>query len=58
MNQHPFLRGVGLGALAGAAIALGLSMAPKDRTTVKRSARRAARAVGDAVEDMTDALGM
>lgn len=59
MNHHPFLRGIGLGALAGAAIAIGLTMKnPKNRSAVKQGARRAAHAMSDAVEDMTDALGM
>ena len=58
MSHHPFWRGVGLGALAGAAIAVGLSMTPKDRNAVKRSARRAARAGEHAVEDVTDSIGI
>ena len=42
MNHHPFLRGIGLGALAGAAIAIGLTMKnPKNRSAVKQGARRA-----------------
>ena len=58
MNHHPFLRGMGLGALAGAAIAIGLTAAPKNRSAIKRGARKAAHAVSDAMEDMADALGM
>ncbi len=58
MNQHPFLRGIGLGALAGAALALGLTMTPKEKNNVRRGARRAARNLSHAVEDMTDAMGL
>lgn len=53
MSEHPFMKGMGLGMLAGAAV--GMSMV-KNEKTLKRKAKRTAQSVGNLVEDATDAL--
>lgn len=54
MSQHPFLGGMGLGMLAGAAVGVAMSSQKKD---LKRKARKAMRTVGDLAEDLTDTMG-
>ena len=54
MTGAKFLCGMGLGILAGTA--LGISMAPRKRR-IQRAAERAIRTAGEAMEDLTDALG-
>ena len=54
MTGSNFLCGMGLGILAGAA--LGMSLAPRKKR-IQRAAERAIRTAGDAMEDLTDALG-
>ena len=59
MNQHPFLSGIGLGVLTGAALTIGLTATTrKNRHNIKRRAHRAAHHLGRAVEDMTDTIGL
>ncbi|MCC8122898.1 MAG: hypothetical protein LIO58_05110 [Oscillospiraceae bacterium] len=53
MRMHSFISGIGLGAMVGAAVVIGMNMTPRQRQEVKRGTARAARAVGDAVEDMS-----
>ena len=49
MNHHPFLGGVGLGMLAGAALSMAIAPKKKD---LKRTARKAMRTMGDLAEDL------
>lgn len=53
MNEHPFMKGIGLGMLAGAAV--GMTMM-KNEKAIKRKARKTAQSVGHMVEDATDAI--
>ena len=50
-----FFAGMAVGLAAGPAI--GMTMAPS-RWEIKRAAHRAAKSVSDAVETLTDAMGM
>ena len=54
MTGSQFLFGMGLGILAGTA--LGMSMAPRKKR-IQRAAEKAVRTAGEAMEDLTDALG-
>lgn len=54
MNEHPFMKGMGLGMLAGAAV--GMTMMKNERT-LKRKAKQAARSMSNMVENATDAIG-
>ncbi|MCI8594072.1 MAG: hypothetical protein HFF09_02305 [Oscillospiraceae bacterium] len=54
MSYSKFLCGMSLGLMAGAAI--GMSMAPRKRR-IKRAAEKVVRTAGEAMEDLTDALG-
>ncbi|WP_202621143.1 hypothetical protein [Pseudoflavonifractor sp. 524-17] len=54
MTQHPFLEGIGLGLVAGAALTM--AAAPK-KNELKRKARKAMRSVGDLADDLTDSMG-
>ena len=57
MTKHEFLRGMGMGMVAGAA--LGMAMAPKKRKmNLKKAAGRAIQTVGEAVENISDAMDM
>ena len=51
MSEHPFMKGVGLGMLAGAAV--GMTMM-KNEKAIKRRAKKTAQSVGHLVEDATD----
>ena len=53
-NQN-FVCGVGLGMVAGAAVAM--TMMPK-RKSVKKAAEKAMRTMGEAVENFTEALNL
>ena len=53
MSDHPFLRGVGLGMLAGAAV--GATMM-KNEKTIKKAAKRTVKTVGRLAEDAADTL--
>ena len=53
MEHNPFMRGMGLGMLAGAA--LGLAVSP-GRKTVKRKAAKAARTMEDMAENISNAM--
>ena len=54
MTQHPFLKGMGLGVLAGAAVSA--VMVPKKKQ-IERTAKKAMRTVGGLAEDLTDSMG-
>ncbi len=51
MNEHPFLRGMGLGMMAGAAV--GAVMMKKEKN-LKQVAHRTAKNVGRLAEDAAD----
>lgn len=56
MKNSEFLRGMGLGLMAGAT--LGFAVAPKKKQShMKSTAGKAIRAVGDVVEQISDAMG-
>lgn len=53
MNEHPFLKGVGLGMLTGAAV--GATMM-KNEKNIKKAAKRTVKNVGRLAEDAADTL--
>lgn len=53
MNDHPFLRGVGLGMLAGAAAGAAMM---KNEKTIAKAAKRTVRQAGRLAEDAADTL--
>lgn len=53
MAEHPFMKGVGLGMLAGAAV--GATMM-KNEKALKRSAQKTVKAAGRLAEDAADAV--
>ena len=55
MTNHQFMRGVGFGMVAGAA--LGIAVATKEKS-VRRTADKAMKVMGDAADHLTDAMGM
>jgi len=55
MEKYDFFRGMGIGLVTGAAI--GVAMMPKKKS-LKSSAGRTIRAVGDVVENISSAMGM
>ncbi len=57
MNNMDFIKGVGVGVIAGATI--GMAAAPKKKGSSSKSfAGKALRAAGDIVENISDAMGM
>ena len=55
MNTKGVLSVLGIGMAAGAA--LGMALKPKDQAMIKQKAGQAARFVGDAMENISDAMG-
>ena len=55
MKKHPFLQGVGLGMVAGSV--LGMMAAPKKKS-MKRTAEKMVRNLGEAVENLSDTMGL
>ncbi len=53
--EHGFLKGVGLGMMAGAA--MGMTMAPKKRNDLKKTAKKAMKTMGQTMEDISENLG-
>ncbi len=53
MSDHPFLRGIGLGVLAGAA--MGATMM-KNEKNIKKAAKHTVKTVGRLAEDAADTL--
>lgn len=51
MSEHPFLKGIGLGMMAGAAV--GATMMKKEKA-IKQTARRTVKNVGRLAEDAAD----
>lgn len=57
MNNMDFIKGMGIGVIAGATI--GMAVVPKKKgTNAKSFAGKALRAAGDIVENISDAMGM
>jgi gas vesicle protein len=54
MAHNPFLRGVGLGMLAGAVVGMVVSPGKKE---LKQTANKAVQAVGNAADMLSDAIG-
>jgi len=55
MKEHGFLKGMGLGMVAGAA--LGAAMMPKRKPSLKRAAGKAMKTVGQVMEDLSGDMG-
>lgn len=55
MRNHQFMSGIGLGIMAGAM--LGVAVATREKN-VRRTADKAMKAVGEAAEHLTGAIGM
>lgn len=55
MEKMDFFRGMGIGLVTGAAI--GVAMMPRKRS-LRNSAGKTIRAVGDVVENITSAMGI
>lgn len=55
MNAKGILSALGIGVAAGAA--LGMALKPKDQAMIKQKAGQAARFVGDAMDNLSDAMG-
>ena len=56
MEQHHFLKGMGLGMAAGAALAM--AVAPRKKSNLKKAAGRAIKTVGEVVENISEAIDM
>ncbi len=56
MTKHQFMSGIGIGAIAGAA--LGMAMSTSKRREIKRAADKAIKAVGEVMENISDNVGM
>lgn len=56
MKQHEFAKGMTMGVMAGAA--MGMMLAPRKRTNVKRAAEKAMKTVGQVMEDLSDEMGL
>lgn len=54
MAHNHFMRGVGLGMLAGAIVGMAVSPGKKE---LKRTANKAVQAVGTAADNISDAIG-
>ena len=55
MKEHNFVKGMGLGMIAGTA--LGVAMAPKKKTSMKKAAGKAMKTVGQVMENISDEMG-
>lgn len=56
MKQHEFAKGMTMGVMAG--MAMGVMMAPRKKTNVKRAAEKAMKTVGQVMEDLSDEMGL
>ena len=54
MKQHEFAKGMTMGVMAGAA--MGVMLAPRKRTNVKKAAEKAMKTVGQVMEDLSDEM--
>ena len=55
VHEHAFIKGVGLGALAGAAI--GMAMVPRKKVNMRKAAGKAMKTVGHVMENLSDEMG-
>ncbi len=53
MSEHPFLKGIGMGMIAGAAVGAAMM---KNEKTIKRTAQQTVKSVGKLAEDGLDNL--
>lgn len=53
MSEHPFLKGVGMGMIAGAAVGAAMM---KNEKSIKRTAQQTVKSVGKLAEDAADNL--
>lgn len=57
MGKHMLMTGIGVGAAMAAGAAMGMAMSNTRKRELKHAADRAVRAVGSAVENLTDGMG-
>ncbi len=53
MSEHPFLKGIGMGMIAGAAVGAAMM---KNEKNIKRTAQQTVKSVGKLAEDAADNL--
>ncbi len=53
MSEHPFLKGIGMGMIAGAAVGAAMM---KNEKNIKRTAQRTVKSMGQLAEDAADNL--
>lgn len=58
MNNMDFIKGMGIGVIAGATIGMAAVPKKKKSPTAKSIAGKALRTAGDIVENISDAMGM
>jgi len=56
MTERNFLKGIGLGVMAGAAV--GAMMMPRKKTKLKKAAGKAMKTVGHVMEEISDDMGL
>ena len=55
MKEHEFAKGMTMGVMAGAA--LGMVMAPRKKTNMKKAAGKAMKTMGQVMENFSDEMG-
>ena len=55
MKEHEFAKGMTRGVMAGAA--LGMVMAPRKKTNMKKAAGKAMKTMGQVMENLSDDMG-
>lgn len=55
MKTNGFLKGIGVGMVAGAAV--GAALMPKKKTSLKKAAGRAMKTMGQVMEELSDDMG-
>ena len=58
MTKHAFLEGMGLGAVAGAAVGMAVAARGMQNPDMRRAARRAGRKVSHMRAELADTLGL
>lgn len=56
MDRMKFAKGMGMGVLAGTAIAVGAALLPKKKHNMKAAAGKTLRTVGEVLEDLSDSM--
>ncbi len=56
MNNKQLMKGIGIGLAAGTAI--GVACAPMKKNPMKKKAKHAFKVFSEAVEDLSDAMGL